>query len=144
MTAQRERLGILLTQDLIFSIKVMETAKALQLHVVAVGELERAEELCQLKRPGCVLIDLTIPGLQVAETVARVRASAGERAHVIAFGPHVERALLEAAARAGCQEVYPRSKFSGQLPNLLHRCLGGTGREGPPEPSERYPVPESA
>ena len=38
---------------------------------------------------------------------------------VIGFGRHTERALLEAAAAAGCGEVLPRSSFFPHLDRLL-------------------------
>ncbi len=126
MTLAQGRLGILLTQDLIFSIKVTGTARALNLRVIAVGEVERAEALCREQRPGCVLIDLGVPGLDLSEIVPRLKAVA-DGAVFIAFGPHVGRGLLDSAAAAGCHEVYPRSRFSGQLPGLLHRHLAGIG-----------------
>jgi hypothetical protein len=42
----------------------------------------------------------------------------------VAFGSHVDKARLDQARAAGCDEVLPRSKFSGELPELLRRYLG--------------------
>ena len=42
-----------------------------------------------------------------------------EGRRVIGFGRHTERALLEAAGAAGCDEVLPRSSFFGRLDELL-------------------------
>ena len=60
-----------------------------------------------------VVVDLMRPG--VLEVLPALK---GRR--VIGFGRHTERALLEAAAAAGCGEVLPRSSF---FPHL-HRLLG--------------------
>jgi hypothetical protein len=38
---------------------------------------------------------------------------------VIGFGRHTERAVLEAARAAGCDEVLPRSSFFPRLEELL-------------------------
>jgi hypothetical protein len=42
-----------------------------------------------------------------------------EGRRVIGFGRHTERALLEAAGAAGCDEVLPRSSFFPRLNELL-------------------------
>jgi hypothetical protein len=53
-----------------------------------------------------VVIDLA----RYASSVAAARAAAPE-ARVIAFGPHVDRALLDRARRDGADHVMPRSQF---------------------------------
>lgn len=40
-------------------------------------------------------------------------------ARVIAYGSHVDKALLERALDAGCAEVLPRSKFFGTIAALV-------------------------
>jgi hypothetical protein len=42
--------------------------------------------------------------------VAEVRAAAPD-ARIVAFGPHVDTALLEQATRDGADAVLPRSRF---------------------------------
>jgi hypothetical protein len=57
-----------------------------------------------------VLLDAGRAGaLDVVATVA---------APVIAFGSHVDGELLDAARRAGCAEVLPRSRFFRRLADL--------------------------
>lgn len=119
--------GLLLTDDLIFSTKVTGTADAVGCRVTVTDDVERAAELCRAEPPRCILLDLSVPGLEIDAVVQRLRAaSAG--APVIAYGSHVDRQRLEAASRAGCHEVLPRSKFSGSLVALLQRYLNS-----PPE-----------
>ena len=59
-----------------------------------------------------VVVDLMRPG--VLEVLPALK---GRR--VVGFGRHTERALLEAAAAAGCGEVLPRSSFFPRLAELL-------------------------
>lgn len=61
-----------------------------------------------------VLVDLGRPG--AVKAVASV-AAAGTR--TIGFASHVDGALFEAAAAAGCDDVLPRSVFFRRLPELL-------------------------
>lgn len=117
--------GLLLTNDLIFSTKVTGTADAVGGRVSVTDDVERATELCRVESPRCILLDLSIPGLEIEAVVQRLRA-ASEDAPVIAYGPHVDRQRLEAASRAGCREVLPRSKFGGTLATLLERYLNSS------------------
>ncbi len=61
-----------------------------------------------------VVVDLTRPGALDA-----LEALDGAGTRVVGFGPHVEGDLLDAARRAGCDEVLPRSRFFARLPELL-------------------------
>ena len=87
------------------------------------GDLERAAELCGGEPPGCVFIDLGVPGLEITPAVARLHSAAGA-VQTVAYGSHVDKAGLDAARVAGCDEVLPRSRFSAELPDLLRRYLG--------------------
>ncbi len=74
----------------------------------------RPSELASLARPGqVVVVDLNRPG--VLDALPQVVANG---ARVVAFGSHVERATLEAAAALGCQAL-PRSQFFRSLGALL-------------------------
>lgn len=53
-----------------------------------------------------VVVDLA----RHAAAVTAVRAAA-PRARIVAFGPHVDTALLDGAARDGADVVLPRSRF---------------------------------
>ncbi len=53
-----------------------------------------------------VVIDLA----RDAALVSAVRAAAPD-ARIVAFGPHVDAALLEQATRDGADAVLPRSRF---------------------------------
>lgn len=69
----------------------------------------------------CVILDLSMPGLNPAEVMSAMPAE--NRPAVIAFGSHVMTARLQEARDAGCDEVMPKSQFSGSLPEILKRVL---------------------
>ena len=74
----------------------------------------KPEALVGLAGADVVLVDLSKRG--VMDVLADI-AAGGTR--VIAFGSHVDHALLDAARAAGCDEVLPRSQFFRTLPALL-------------------------
>jgi len=114
--------AVLLTSDLIFSTKVTGTARALGLEIAVAADVERAAELCRGEPLGCVFIDLGIPDQEITSVVSRLHSAAG-RVPTVAYGSHVDKARLDQARAAGCDEVLPRSKFSAELPDLLRRYL---------------------
>lgn len=114
--------GILVTRDLLFASKISGTAAELGFRVVVEGNAAQAARTAADPACRCLILDLTTPGLQVCDVLAALPASG--RPRVIAFGPHVQAALLSEARDAGCDEVLPRSKFSATLVHILTRSLG--------------------
>lgn len=113
--------GVLMTQDLIFSTKVADTARALEAEVAIAPDVDRAVCLARERMPGVVFLDLGLPETDLAALVARLREAAGD-VPVIAYGPHVDRDRFAAASAAGC-DVLPRGRFSSSLPELIRRYL---------------------
>ena len=54
-----------------------------------------------------VVLDLTNPGMDISSTVASIKEIEG--ATIVAVGPHVHEAKLNAASDAGCDHVIKRS-----------------------------------
>ncbi|MGE3315066.1 MAG: response regulator [Planctomycetaceae bacterium] len=121
-SSENRPFGILLSQDLFFGSKVTGTAQALGLRVESLGNAARLAERLSSGNCRSVLIDLAMPGLDLAEIVSAAH-SAASAPRVIAFGAHVQTTQLEAARDAGCDEVMPRSKFSATLPDILRASL---------------------
>ncbi len=72
--------------------------------------------------PELVLIDLSTPGWE--EPVRRAKTLPQTRAiPIVAFGSHVDTALLAAARQAGCDHAWARSRFFEELPRLLKDSL---------------------
>jgi CheY-like chemotaxis protein len=113
--------GLLLCDDLLFASKVTATAAA---HGLAVRVCKTPVALAQglTAAPAAVILDLQTPGLDVAGLLAGMR---DPRPKVIGFGSHVDKATLEAARTAGCDEVVPRSKFVKELDEKLPMWLTG-------------------
>lgn len=72
--------------------------------------------------PELVLIDLSTPGWE--EPVRRAKTLPQTRTiPIVAFGSHVDTAMLRAARRAGCDHAWARSRFFEELPRLLKDTL---------------------
>jgi DNA-binding NarL/FixJ family response regulator len=108
-----------LTTDLFFSSRVLGVAKSAGWDLQTVGTLAALKErLTGADACPLVLIDLTLPKLELDRTVAAVR----ERfpaARIVAYGPHVQEFALAAAAAAGCDEVLSRGQLDRSLPSFF-------------------------
>jgi CheY-like chemotaxis protein len=115
--------GVLFTADLACSSKVaaaaVRTGRRLETAMSAAALMDKAAgaEL--------VIIDLTAPGADPKTLVARLRTLAPAPRPVVAFGPHVQELLLEAARAAACDEVLTRGQFHAHVDELLSKYVGG-------------------
>jgi DNA-binding NarL/FixJ family response regulator len=116
---RREALGLLLTDDMIFSSRITGTAQALGLKVNAVKSVEDLTVHARDRSPTCIIIDLSHPGLQVPELIRELKNGCSPMPRLVAYGSHVDAATLRAAREAGCDVVLPRSQFVEKLPNEL-------------------------
>jgi CheY-like chemotaxis protein len=115
--------GLLLSRDLIFTTKMITTARGLGLRVVVVDDPATAAGLIERWRPRAVFFDLASRDLAKPEALAAYKRLAPETPF-LAFGSHVDTAALAAAKDAGCEVVLPRSRFTSELPALIQRYLG--------------------
>lgn len=111
--------GLLLSDDLIFISRIVGTARALGLEVRAAPSPDQLLELARTTRPACVLLDLATPGLEIAGFPGKLAEVCSPTPRVIAYGSHVDTARLKAAREAGCDLVWPRSKFAEELASAL-------------------------
>jgi CheY-like chemotaxis protein len=109
--------GLLLSDDLIFTSRIVGEARALGLSLKAARSADVLLALARQESPGCVLVDLANPGLALPELMRQLAELGKPR--VVAYGSHVDTATLRAARDVGCDPVLPRSKFVEELPRAL-------------------------
>jgi CheY-like chemotaxis protein len=119
-------LGYLLSDDLIFTSRIVGTARDLGLTVTQARSVEALDTLLRQQTPACVLVDLANPGLVVPELLRRLGEAGTPRPRVVAYGSHVDATGLRAAREAGCDLVLPRSAFVEKLPLDLPSWLTST------------------
>jgi CheY-like chemotaxis protein len=126
-------LGLLLSDDLIFTSRITGAGRDCGLVVKAARTPDALAALAGQDAPSCVLLDLGFPGLDVADLLRRLGELVPARPFVVAYGSHVDAAGLRAARLAGCDVVLPRSAFVEQLPSKLPDWLsaGARGRSEP-------------
>ncbi len=108
--------------DLFFTSKVSGTAEMLGFSCESVMSGAKAiSTIPELDDLRGIVIDLKTPGLNLEELMAIVPDDV--KPHTVAFGPHVDKEEMELALSLGIGAVFPRSKFTADLPAILQQYL---------------------
>jgi DNA-binding NarL/FixJ family response regulator len=104
--------------DLLFSSKIRATAKQVGVDVTFARTpddiLARVREL----KPSLAIFDLNSGKMDPIRLIELLKAEEGS-VRTIAFASHVHVDLIQAAKRAGADEVLPRSAFAARLADIL-------------------------
>jgi DNA-binding NarL/FixJ family response regulator len=109
---------LMLSDDLMFNSRVMGTAREFGGAVRTARNSEGLIALARSAPPTCVIIDLANPGLDIVGFVQELQRLE-KPPRMIAYGSHVDTAVLQAAREAGCEVVMARSQFVTALPTQL-------------------------
>jgi CheY-like chemotaxis protein len=116
--------GLMLCDDLIFFSRVSGAARAAGLSVRMVRSAADLLAAARTESPRGIIIDVHNPGLDLPALLADLKATCPAMPRVIAYGSHVEAAVLRAARQAGCDRVLPRSQFVEELEGKIAEWLG--------------------
>lgn len=109
---------ILLCTDLIFTTRIVQTARALGVSVKTVLSADSVEAAVEPETRS-LFVDLSNPARTTKEDLARLRLTLPATVTMLAYGSHVDIARLTAAKEAGCHPVLARSEFVQRLPELI-------------------------
>jgi CheY-like chemotaxis protein len=108
-----------LTSELMTRSRIAAAAERLEIPTEFASSADALVNLVRERSTELIILDLEQPGLQPAELVSTLRATRANGLQVVAFGPHVHEARLQAATAAGCNRVLARGKFYAELDAIL-------------------------
>jgi len=111
--------GLLICKDLFFQSQVTSMATQAGFEIEVLFDPSQLEGRLETGGIRAIFVDLSSPGIDINGLVA----TAGD-IPVVAYGPHVQTAKLQAATEAGCADVMPNSRFSAQMVDVLKTHLG--------------------
>lgn len=116
--------GVILAivDDLMFTSKIKTAAGHLGVPIAFARSADAA--LAEMRRdpPALVILDLNSPRTDPLGTVGRMKADPGlADIPTVGFASHVQTDVIEAARKAGVDEVMARSMFTERLPDILSR-----------------------
>lgn len=117
--------------DLIWATKIKGTGESVDVPCRPVRSVEMLEERLADSDVRALIVDLEAPEVGLA-MIRRLRSDNGPgtgdasgadagpaRIRIVAFGPHVNKDLLQQARDAGADEVLPRGAFDANLAEIL-------------------------
>jgi DNA-binding NarL/FixJ family response regulator len=110
-----------LTADLLFSSRVTSMAEQMGRKIELLTLPAAVDALLNdpdAASPNLVIIDLSMPGLELAALIPRFREIPSSP-KIIAYGPHVHAPKLAAAEAAGCDVVMSNGEFSSKIGEIL-------------------------
>ena len=111
---------VLLSGDLMGASRVEGAARLSGVEFRMLGSVDATIECCAEQKVSLVMVDLATAGLDVSSLVARLKSNQ-EAPAIVAFGPHVHEAALDAAQEAGCDRVLSRGQFMSQAGPIIAR-----------------------
>ena len=111
--------------DMLFSSKIRTTAKLAGVEILFARKPAEIVDQARALKPSLVIFDLNSAKADPIATVGALKAEA-ELAKIptLGFVSHVHTEVIEAARRAGIDNVLARSAFAGNLAEIL---LGASG-----------------
>ena len=108
--------------DLLFSVKISTTAKALGVEVLFERTPGNVLARVKEKRPSLVVFDLNSAKMEPLASVAVLKADPDTRSiPILGFVSHVHTEIIAAARSAGIDEVLARSAFAERLASVLQQ-----------------------
>jgi hypothetical protein len=124
--------------DLIWATRIRSTAEALGIPSRPARNLEMLQARLEDSPVRGMIVDLET-GETALSLITAVRGwmatEKGRPVSIVAFGPHVNVEMLEAARAAGADQVFVRGAFDRALPQLLNQMSGRQPDSDNPEPS---------
>ena len=106
--------------DLLFSVKISTAAKALGIEVHFERKAPNVLPVIREKQPSLVIFDLNSSRLAPVSVIAALKADAALKdTRTLGYVSHVDTETIEAARRAGIDQVLARSAFTDRLGEIL-------------------------
>ena len=106
--------------DLMFSVKISTAAKALGVDVYFERKGDQLLPTIRDKQPALVIFDLNSSRLAPVSAIAAMKADpALKDTRTLGYVSHVDTATIDAARKAGIDQVLARSAFTDRLGEIL-------------------------
>lgn len=113
---------IAIVDDLFFSSKIRESAKTLRLDLEFIKDINGLIQKLHYGKPSLIIIDLNSKASSPLETIKELKSSPDLKdITILGYISHVQTELKDEAIKAGCDLIFPRSKFSNELKEILMR-----------------------
>ncbi|MEX0677198.1 MAG: hypothetical protein WD063_08995 [Pirellulales bacterium] len=113
--------ALALISDLFMQSQVVAAAGRAGVEIAIVAAEDALLAKAVSLSPRLVVVDLSHPGLDPRQLIERLQPLLPPGATTVAFGPHVHKQRLAAAAEAGFSLVVSRGQFHADMAAMLKR-----------------------
>lgn len=114
---------VVAVDDLLFSSKIRTVAKQLGVDLTFARTPPEILEQARTASPSLIVFDLNSTKADPIATIQALKADAATNAvRILGFASHVHVDVINAARKAGADEVLPRSAFASRLPDILQNA----------------------
>ena len=107
-------------EDFLFRSKIRAVAKHVNVEVTFAQTQDDILAQARATKPALIVVDLNSQKTDPVATIAALKADADlAGVRTIGFASHVHVDLINAARKAGADQVLPRSQFAGNLAEIL-------------------------
>lgn len=111
---------IVVLDDLFFFSKIKEAVKSLELDLEFLKNTNGLIQKLKSEKPSLIIFDLNSKATSPLVTIKDIKSSPElKNIPILGYLSHVQTELKNEAAKAGCDLVLPRSRFSKDLKDIL-------------------------
>ena len=111
---------IAFVEDIFFTAKIRETAKAAARDVRFIRDLHGFDKELMGPAPSMVIVDLNASTLKPIEVIQRVKQQdEWKDSRLVAYSSHARAELMEEANQVGADLVLPKSGFTQKLSEIV-------------------------
>ncbi len=115
---------IIAANNMIFTSKIMSILDNMDAEAIKAIRSDEIFSKAQELQPDLIIIDLNLNGIEAPSLINKLRsygATAG--IPIVCYSPHVLKDQMEAAMSAGATEVYPNSKMTSKMNQILSKYI---------------------
>ncbi len=115
---------IIAANNMIFTSKIMTILDRLEAEGIKAIRSDEIFSKAQEMLPDLIIIDLNLNGIEAPSLINKLRSyGATRKIPIVCYSPHVLKDQMKAAMTAGATEVFPNSKMSSRMNQILGKYI---------------------
>ncbi len=115
---------IIAANNMIFTSKIMTVLDRLDAEGIKAIRSDEIFNKAQEIRPDLIIIDLNLNGIEAPALINKLRSyGATKEIPIVCYSPHVLKDQMKAAKTAGATEVFPNSKMTSRMSQILGKYI---------------------
>ena len=115
---------IIAANNMIFTSKIMSTLDGMEAEGIKAIRSEEIFSKAHELRPDLIIIDLNLNGIEAPSLINKLRSYGATRdIPIVCYSPNVLKDQMKAAKTAGATEVFPNSRMSSRMGQILSKYV---------------------